>query len=215
MKHQGLISAPNDLVTKEYVDSLIALSKFGGYRIPSVAVNEYAQIAQIGDAVACTWGGSTSSSVNICRFTQFALGYPVKTDRLRMEVTVAATTGSLRLGIFSDNEGEPGIVQCQGTVAWAAAQCEPTFSEVILEPGVYWGAACAQHTAVSSTNPQYRGGQRGPVNNGWSSPGTGSSYYPVKYATIAGAFTDNPVCNVMASTATFAPPIWMKVTDRP
>lgn len=196
---------------KGYVDAL----KFGGHRIPSVAVNEYAPTAQIGDQVACTWGGSTTASVNICRFAQFAIGYTVKTDRLRMEVTAAASTGSLRLGIFADNNGAPGAVKCQGTVAWAVAQCEATFTEVTLAPGVYWAAACAQHTSLSSTNPQYRGGQRGPVPSGWSSPGTGASYYPIKYATISGSFTDNPSLNEMTSTATLAPPIWMKVTARP
>lgn len=217
----GTLAADSDTViatqkaSKAYMDSLIALARFGGHRIPSVAVNDYAMTAQIGDAVSCTWGGSTAASVNICRFTQFALGYTIKTDRLRMEVTSAATTGSLRLGIFADAAGAPGVVQCQGTVAWAVAQCEATFTEVTLPPGVYWAAACAQHTSGSSTNPQYRGGQRGPVHNGWSSPGTGSSYYPLKYATISGAFTDNPSLNEMAATATLAPPIWMKVTARP
>ena len=204
MKNLGLVD-----------DTLDAQIGFGGYRLPSVAVNDYVQTAQIGDQIACTWAGSAPTSVNICRFTQFAVGYTIKTDRLRMEVTVAASTGSLRLGIFADNAGEPGIVQCQGTVAWAAAMLEVTFTEVTLPPGVYWAAACAQHTSGSSANPQYRGGQRGAVPCGWPAPVAGSSIYPIKYATISGSFADNPSCSVTSSTATFAPPIWMKVTARP
>lgn len=210
MKNLASVTNSTDVPTKSYV-------AFGGYRIPSVAINQYAMTAQIGDIAACSWGGSTSAAVNMCRFNQFAVGYTIKTDRLRMEVTTTASTGSLRLGIFADNAGEPGVVVCQGTVAWGATMLEATFTEVTLEPGVYWAAACAQHTSGSATNPQYRGGQRGPIHNGWASPvAGGTSVYPVKQATISGAFTDNPtMSSPLVTTATLAPPIWMKVTDRP
>ena len=119
------------------------LAGFGGYRLPSVAVDDYVCLAQVGDTVASIWHGSTATSVNQTRFTQFAVGYTVKTDRLRLECIAAASTGSLRLGIFADNAGRPGTVIAQGTVAWSVAMLEATFTEVTLAPGVYWGAASA------------------------------------------------------------------------
>lgn len=202
--------------SKAYMDNLIALAKFPGHRLPSVPVNSFAMTAQIGDSTPCTWGGSTAASVNICRFNQFAIGRTIKTNALRMEVTTTASTGSLRMGIFADNDGEPGVVVAQSTVAWGATMLEVTFTEVTLPPGVYWTAACAQHTSGSATNPVYRGGQRGPITTGWASPvANGTNIYPVKYASISGAFTDNPSTNVLVTTATLAPPIWMKVSALP
>lgn len=206
---------PTQRAAKAYSDDLIALAKFGGYRLPSVAVDDYVCLAPMADTVSTQWHGSTAASVNQTRFIQFAIGYTAKTDRLRLECTQAATTGSLRLGIFADNAGRPGTVVAQGTVAWAVGMLEATFTEATLTPGVYWGAAKAEHTAASTGNPLYRGVQRGPVNVGWPSPSSGSSYYPDLRIAISGSFADNPTPNFGTSTASMLPYMFMKVTARP
>jgi hypothetical protein len=182
----------------------------------SVAVGDYVQTALVADSVATSWAGSTVTAVNICRFTQFSIARTVKTDRLRLDVTTAASTGSLRMGICSDTDGRPGTVIAQGTVAWAAAMLEVTFTEVTLTPGIYWAWACAQHTAGSSSNPQYRASQRGQPAAGDPSPVAGATSWPVHTATISGAMTDNPgMSAVSRSTASQAPMIWLKVTALP
>lgn len=210
----GTLAANSDskIATQKAVRSAVM---FGGARLPSVAVDDFVCTAMVADQVSSQWAGSTVNSVNVCRFTQFAVGYTIKTAALRMECTQAASTGSLRLGIFADNAGRPGVVQAQGTVAWAAAMLEATFTEVTLTPGVYWAAACAQHTSGSSANPLYKGVQRGAVNVGWPSPAAGSSYFPVLQATISGSFADNPSTSYTTNTASMAPVVYMKVTARP
>lgn len=204
-----------DIAALTAAEARAVLSAGVGGALPSVAVNDYVQTSQVADSIQTAWGSSIPGSVNMARFTQFYVARTIKTSALRLECTTAATTGAMRMGIYSDENGRPGTVLAQGTVAWAAAMLEVTFTEVTLTPGVYYVFACAQHTGASSTNPIYRGSQRGQPASGDTGPVAGTSCWPFLQATISGSAANNPSCSIARSTASTAPMIWLKVTALP
>lgn len=78
-----------------------------------------------------------------------AIGLPVLTsttfDRIGCEVTTAAASSTIRLGIYADNGGKPGaLIVDGGTVDSSSISVKEVVINQTLAAGTYWLAFCAQ-----------------------------------------------------------------------
>lgn len=75
---------------------------------------------------------------------------------MNIEVTVAASSGVVRMGIYADNGGVPGtLILDAGTVANTTTGAKAKVVSQPLSPGVYWVALVTQGTP--GTKATYRG----------------------------------------------------------
>lgn len=129
----------------------------------------------------------------------------------------SANTGPsavLRLGIYSDSDGLPGMVVVDaGTASLAPnGMKEMVFTEVFLDPGWYFAAMAAQNLDTAGTNPTF-----GCLSTTTTTKATTAingnnnmtSYYTLS---VSGAFSNNPTIGQIATNPGKFYNIWVRVS---
>lgn len=109
-----------------------------------------------GTSLAASTGGATAA---IARFVPIAIAEDMTIDRIGIEVTTAAATATIRLGLYEDNAGAPGdLIADFGTVsATTTGVKEITISQAVSKGRVF----AAWVPTTNSLNVRR-------ISNGWN-----------------------------------------------
>lgn len=89
-----------------------------------------------------TTGAATQ---NLLFFSLFSVGATALFDRIGLEVTAAAASSTVRLGIYSDLGRKPSnLLLDAGTIDSATTGAKELTISKVLFPGLYWLAAAGQ-----------------------------------------------------------------------
>lgn len=151
-----------------------------------------------GDYVRPFHGSNSSASVatGTQEFIPIFISAKTTFDRIGVFLqTAAGTTGTVRLGIYSDSSGVPGTLVLDagtaGTTTGAGASKEITISQQ-LTPGMYWLSAQSESTGTNPAFATIAGSQTGTV---WPFGLVGSIGSPLGngfFWSHTGAFASNP-----------------------
>jgi hypothetical protein len=89
---------------------------------------------------------STALTANRIYAHPFIVAKTITIDRIAVNCTTLISGGGLRLGIYSDNNGEPGALLLDaGAVSTAATGVKTISISQQLTAGLYWLAAASSH----------------------------------------------------------------------
>lgn len=149
--------------------------------------------------------GTQAIAVNTATFYPFLVPRTLTLDRLACEVTTAATAASggvVRMAIFDAKaNGDPGVVlAAPATISSESTGAKEATIALTLTPGLYWLAAVTQVAAAT-----VRIASSLPIPLAFAGPAaTAVAAAPGgRFATVSGAFADNPSCSGTAACHAF------------
>ena len=109
-----------------------------------------------GTSLAASTGGATSS---IARFVPIAIAENMTIDRIGIEVTTAAASSTIRLGLYEDNAGVPGdLIADFGTVSTATTGVKELTVSQAVSKGRVFAAWVPSNSALNVRR----------ISNGWN-----------------------------------------------
>ena len=160
---------------------------------------------------------TVSNANNKVKVQPLLIDHIVTVTDLAIYLVAGNTGGFFRIGIYSDNNGEPGNVLCDTGTASTSTPGLITFNlstPLTLTPGQYWIGIVAQNLNLGSASPSFSACSHSTAIANEPVPAPNNNGITSKvYSAPSGALTANPTLSFISQSNLTATPfnIWMKV----
>jgi len=160
---------------------------------------------------------TVSNANNRVKVQPLLIDHIVTVTDLAIYLVAGNTGGTFRIGIYSDNNGEPGNVLCDTGTASTTTSGLITFNlstPLTLTPGQYWIGIAAQDLNLGSATPSFSACSHSTAIANEPVPAATSNGITSKvYSAPSGALTANPPLSFISRSNLTATPfnIWLKV----